>query len=125
MVVLSTPSVSPGYSIVRKTFRQAGECCSRSPQHLHSRARDPPMRKTITGISLTVLLLGNTALVGAQDVYVYPSKNQSNDQMAHDKEECHDWAVKETGGDPEKPATESVTPPPRGGHRAERAAGSE
>jgi len=48
------------------------------------------MRKSITGIWLAVLLLGNTALVGAQDVYVYPSKNQSNDQMAHDKEECHD-----------------------------------
>ena len=44
------------------------------------------MRKSITGIWLAVLLLGNTALVGAQDVYVYPSKNQSNDQMAHDKE---------------------------------------
>src|SRR5215472_6701443 len=115
MVVLSTPSVSPGDSIVRKTFRQAGECCSRSPQHLHSRARDPSMRKSITGIWLAVLLLGTTALVGAQDVYVYPSKNQSNDQMAHDKEECHDWAVKETGVDPEKLATESVTPPPSGG----------
>ena len=73
------------------------------------------MRKSITGIWLAVLLLGTTALVGAQDVYVYPAKNQSNEQMAHDKEECHDWAVKETGVDPEKLATESVTPPPSGG----------
>src|SRR5215472_4627523 len=115
MVVLSTPSVSPGDSSVRKTFRQAGECYSRSPQHLHSRARDPSMRKSMTGISLAVLLLGNTALVGAQDVYVYPAKNQSNEQMARDKEECHGWAVKQTGVDPEKLATESVTPPPSGG----------
>src|SRR5215467_10339353 len=99
MVILSTPSVSPGYSIVRKTFRQAGECCSRSPQRLHSRARDPSMRKSITGISLAVLLLGNTALVGAQDVYVYPSKYRFNDQMANDKEECHHRGVKETGVD--------------------------
>src|SRR5215813_2251310 len=115
MVVLSTPSVSPGDSIVRKTFRQAGECYSRTAHHVYSRARGSTMRKSMTGMSLAVLLLANTGVVGAQDVYVYPAKNQSDEQMARDKEECHDWAVKQTSVDPEKLATESVTPPPSGG----------
>jgi len=73
------------------------------------------MRKSMTGTCLAVILLGNTGVVSAQDVYVYPAKNQTDEQMARDKEECHDWAVKQTGVDPEKLATESVTPPPSGG----------
>jgi hypothetical protein len=72
------------------------------------------MWKSMTGTWLAVLLLGNTGVAGAQDVYVYPAKNQSDEQMARDKEECHDWAVKQTGVDPEKLATEVVTPPPSG-----------
>jgi predicted lipid-binding transport protein (Tim44 family) len=36
----------------------------------------------------------------AQDVFVYPTRNQTDEQMARDKEECHDWAVKQTGVDP-------------------------
>ena len=73
------------------------------------------MRRSMTGTCLAVILLGNTGVVSAQDVYVYPAKNQTDEQMARDKEECHDWAVKQTGVDPEKLATESVTPPPSGG----------
>src|SRR5215469_6815214 len=52
--------------------------------------------------------------VAAQDVYVYPAKNQTDEQMGRDKEECHDWAVKQTGVDPAKLASEAVTPPPKG-----------
>jgi hypothetical protein len=51
-------------------------------------------------------LLGATDLA-AQDVYVYPTKNQSAEQMWRDKAECHDWAVGETGVDPAKIATEA------------------
>src|SRR5215831_1055376 len=112
MVVLSALPVSPGDSIVRKPFRQAGECYSRSTRERQRRARDPSMRKSMTGTCLAVILLGNTGVVSAQDVYVYPAKNQTDEQMARDKEECHDWAVKQTGVDPEKLATESATPPP-------------
>src|SRR5262245_34521626 len=113
MVVLSTPSVSPGDSIVRKTFRQAGECYSRTAHHVYSRARGSTMRKSMTGMSLAVLLLANTGVVGAQDVYVYPAKNQSDEQMARDKEECHDWAVKQTGVDPVQLAEAAAAPPKR------------
>jgi len=48
--------------------------------------------------------------VAAQDVYVYPAKNQTDEQMGRDKEECHDWAVKQTGVDPAKLAAEATTP---------------
>ena len=73
------------------------------------------MRKSMTGTCLAVILLGNTGVVSAQDVYVYPAKNQTDEQMARDKEECLDWAVKQTGVDPEKLASEAVTPPPQSG----------
>jgi hypothetical protein len=44
----------------------------------------------------------------AQDLYVYPTRNQSAEQMTRDKEECHDWAVKQTGVDP---VTMAAQPP--------------
>lgn len=49
----------------------------------------------------------------AQDMYVYPAKNQTDEQMGRDKEECHDWAVKQTGVDPATLAAE-VTSPQKG-----------
>src|SRR5262245_65975351 len=98
MVVLSALPESPGDSIVRKPFRQAGECYSRSTRERQRRAGDPSMRKSMTGTWLAVLLLGNTGVVSAQDVYVYPAKNQTDEQRARDKEECHDWAVKQKIG---------------------------
>jgi len=74
------------------------------------------MRKIMIGAWMVVLLAADLGGVGAQDVYVYPAKNQTDEQMARDKEECHDWAVKQTGVDPEKLASEAITPPsPSGG----------
>lgn len=34
------------------------------------------------------------------DLYIYPSKGQSEQQQADDKYDCHRWAAKETGYDP-------------------------
>ena len=50
----------------------------------------------------------------AQDLFVYPAKGQSEEQSGHDKEECHGWAVSQTGVDPEKLAAEA-TPTPASG----------
>jgi uncharacterized protein YcfJ len=36
----------------------------------------------------------------AQDMYVYPAKGQSEQQLSTDRYECHRWAVTETGFDP-------------------------
>lgn len=45
-------------------------------------------------------------------VYVYPKAGQSEQQQARDKSECHQWAVSETGFDPNTaPPVTSETPP--------------
>src|SRR6185295_18018026 len=54
---------------------------------------------SICALSAGLVLLEGAGL-GAQDLYVYPTKNQSDEQTGRDKEECHDWAVKQTGVDP-------------------------
>jgi hypothetical protein len=64
-------------------------------------------RISIYMLSAGLVLLQGTGL-GAQDLYVYPTKNQSDEQMGRDKEECHDWAVKQTGVDP---VTMAAQPP--------------
>lgn len=51
----------------------------------------------------------------AQDVFVYPARNQPPEQMTRDKEECHDWSVQQTGVDPVKMAAEAQAPPKSGG----------
>lgn len=57
------------------------------------------------GLLLGALLMDTTAR--AQELYIYPSKGQSQAQQDKDRYECHTWAVKQTGFDPSRPA-----PPP-------------
>jgi hypothetical protein len=40
-------------------------------------------------------------------MYVYPSKGQSEAQQNQDKLECHQWATKQTGIDPQQLAQQS------------------
>ena len=47
----------------------------------------------------TLYLLFSTAVNG-QDIYVYPAKKQTNEQLAEDRFACHRWAVDESGFDP-------------------------
>lgn len=37
------------------------------------------------------------------ELFVYPRKGQSDEQIAKDRYECHRWAVEQTGFDPTKP----------------------
>jgi len=82
------------------------------------------MRKTIV-ILVTVLVAGSRSPGrAAQDIYVYPAKGQSEKQQARDQQECHDWAVKQTGVDPVKLAEEtSGTQASSGGGLLKGAAG--
>ena len=41
---------------------------------------------------------------GAQEVFFYPSKGQSPEQLEKDKMECYSWAKGQTGFDPMTPA---------------------
>jgi uncharacterized protein YcfJ len=55
-------------------------------------------RFLIGGLAGSLLIVGATAV--AQDMYVYPAKGQSEQQLSNDRYECHRWAVAETGFDP-------------------------
>jgi len=72
--------------------------------------------------SALVLCVAGTA--AAQDLYVYPAKNQTDEQMGRDKEECHDWAVKQTGVDPAKLAAEASTQQQKSGGMGGAAGGA-
>jgi hypothetical protein len=65
------------------------------------------MRQTII-ILVTILLAGvGSSSRAAEEFYVYPAKGQSEKQQARDQQECHDWAVKQTGVDPVKLAEQT------------------
>lgn len=67
------------------------------------------------GVWLGAALVLCAGAVAAQDMYVYPAKNQTDEQMGRDKEECHDWAVKQTGVDPATLAAQATSPQKGGG----------
>jgi hypothetical protein len=48
----------------------------------------------------------------AAQQYVYPAKGQSAGQQKKDEAACHDWAAKQTGVDPAKPAPQAAAPKP-------------
>jgi hypothetical protein len=69
-------------------------------------------------IRRTVLAMLGVALVGliavpavAQQMYIYPTQNQSPDQQSRDRYECHIWAVQQTGVDPTNPQMAAAPPP--------------
>lgn len=59
---------------------------------------------------IVVALLYGTVV--AQELVIYPAKNQSNAQMEKDKFECYSWAKGQSGFDPmaAPPATGSRPP---------------
>jgi hypothetical protein len=53
--------------------------------------------------SFLLILVAITISIGfanAQDLYLYPTKGQSQAQQDKDRYECHTWAVQQTGFDP-------------------------
>jgi hypothetical protein len=70
---------------------------------------------------MSVLWLATAAPITslADDLFIYPTKNQSAEQQDKDKWECRAWGTKQTGFDPAARAKASTPPPaaqaPRGG----------
>ncbi|NIS78930.1 MAG: hypothetical protein GTO14_01610 [Anaerolineales bacterium] len=71
---------------------------------------------------LSALFLGAALIAGpalAQELIVYPSQGQSQEQMEKDKFECYTWAKQQTGFDPMQIPQASQPPPqqeaPQGG----------
>jgi hypothetical protein len=63
--------------------------------------------RTLASISLLILL--STQVHAADDIFIYPTKGQSQQQQDKDHYECYTWAVKQTGFDPSRPPTQSNT----------------
>ena len=47
----------------------------------------------------------------AQEMFIYPEKGQSNEQMEKDKFECYTWAKNQSGFDPMEVPTATAPPP--------------
>ena len=65
------------------------------------------------GAMLLMLIIAVSITALADDLFIYPSKNQSAERQDKDKWECRAWATKQTGFDPAARATASSPPPAR------------
>ena len=77
-------------------------------------------------LSVFWLSAGKINTVMAQDLIVYPAKNQSPEQTEKDKFECYTWAKQQSGFDPMQAQQPTQAPPPQsqgpGGERIRGAA---
>jgi hypothetical protein len=55
-------------------------------------------------LSCAVLVSAEIASAQSGELYIYPSKGQSQAQQDKDRYECHSLTVKQTGFDPSRPA---------------------
>ncbi len=46
-----------------------------------------------------------------RELFIYPKAGQSNEQLARDREDCHRWAVGQSGFDPTATGASSASPP--------------
>ena len=69
------------------------------------------MKRTIQigALLIAAVFIAGSAL--AQDLFIYPTKGQSKEQMEKDKYECYRWAKDQTGFDPMQQPQASAPPP--------------
>ena len=63
---------------------------------------------------VSILLFTFTGLSSAQELFVFPSQGQSQEQTNRDKLECQSWATQQTGFDPMRTPTATSPPPTQG-----------
>lgn len=69
------------------------------------------MKQRIEMVTLMLIAVLFVAPALAAELYVFPSKGQSQEQMERDKYECYQWAKQQTGFDPMQPP-QATQPPP-------------
>jgi len=69
-------------------------------------------------VLLFILFFYAAPEVSAQDLFVFPSRGQSNEQMQRDRMECHAWARQQTGFDPFQASPGAPPPQAAGGSTA-------
>jgi len=68
-------------------------------------------RSPTVGLTMLFLLIAaGAASAQSADMFIYPSKGQSQAQQDKDRYECHTWAVQQTGFDPSRPQTTNAQP---------------
>ncbi len=65
----------------------------------------------VTCLALVAILIGGSAL--AQELIVYPSEGQRQEQVEKDKFSCYTWAKQRTGFDPMETPKATTAPPAR------------
>ena len=73
-------------------------------------------------ISVEVILTDES--YAQDDLFVYPMKGQSDEQLEKDKYDCYQWSKKETGFDPMQPPTATEPPPQEGAKKGGVAKGA-
>jgi len=70
------------------------------------------MSRSSRSVILATALTVAASAVSAQDMYIYPTRGQSQQQQDRDRYQCHSWAVQQTGFDPSSPSARPVAAPP-------------
>jgi hypothetical protein len=79
-------------------------------------ARCRRLRIAATCIAAPMLLVAIAAVpAAAQTVLAYPARGQSQEQQDRDRFECFNWAVQQTGYNPQTQQYGSSVPPPSAG----------
>ena len=72
------------------------------------------LKRTAIGLMALLWFITSVPIKSlADDLFIYPAKNQSAAQQDKDKWECRAWATKQTGFDPVARITASSPPPAR------------
>jgi hypothetical protein len=58
------------------------------------------MRSRLKALAIAALIGLQPAAGWSQQLYVYPAANQSPEQQSRDQQECHGWAMQQTGYNP-------------------------
>jgi hypothetical protein len=65
-----------------------------------------------TTLAMVLMLALTTELALAQNIIAYPARGQSQQQQERDRFDCYNWAVQQTGYNPQAQFAGSTTPPP-------------
>jgi hypothetical protein len=113
--IYATKSMIPPVPMVAmELHRRLGSSLIRMRQVMkHQSGMTLFLRTRLIGFRLILLAVGILVLIGlasaSDDLYIYPSKGQTQAQQDKDRYECHSWAVKQTGFDPSRPSTTAST----------------
>jgi hypothetical protein len=78
------------------------------------KARHVGLGDALAPTALLVLVL-MASPAGAQNIIAYPSQGQSPEQQQRDRYDCFNWAVQQTGYNPQAQQFTDLAPPPTGG----------